>query len=244
MSQPRLLASDTLLGNRAPCCCAFVPHARHLRFLESDMRIHHFLLPVFGVALIAAPALAQSSQPTAPAPQTSAGGWVTQLQPDQWQASNLEGLEVYSSNNGDKIGDISDLIFDDSGKVQAVVIGVGGYLGIGERAVAVPFDQIRFVNEPRGTAAGTTTGEARLAGTSPGGGTAASPAAAGTAAVPAGRDGPATSNMAGKNASAPAASGAGQAAAAGSGSTPNHAVLMMSVTKDELRTAPEFRAPH
>ena len=152
------------------------------------------------------------------------------------------GLDVYSRNNGDKIGNISELIFDSSGKVQAVVIGVGGYLGIGERDVAVPFDQIKLVNEPRGTATGTTTGEARLAGTSPGGGTAASPAAAGTAAVPAGRDGPATSNMAGKNAFAPAASGAGQAAAAGSGSTPNHAVLMMSVTKDELRTAPEFRA--
>jgi uncharacterized protein YrrD len=30
------------------------------------------------------------------------------LQPDQWQASNLEGLDVYSSNNGDEIGDIRD----------------------------------------------------------------------------------------------------------------------------------------
>jgi sporulation protein YlmC with PRC-barrel domain len=210
---------------------------------RGDMRVHRLWLSFLGAVLVSTPGLAQPSQTTAPAPQTAIGGAITQLQPDQWQTSNLEGLEVYSSNNGDKIGDISDLIFDDSGKVQAVVIGVGGYLGISERAVAVPFDQIRFVNEPRGTAAGTTTGEARLAGTSPGGGTAASPAAAGTAAVPAGRDGPATSNMAGKNASAPAASGAGQAAAAGSGSNPNHAVLMMSVTKDELRTAPEFRAP-
>jgi sporulation protein YlmC with PRC-barrel domain len=160
------------------------------------------------------------ARPQRPAPQTAVGGGITQLQPDQWQASNLEGLDVYSSNNGDKIGDISDLILDDSGKVQAVVIGVGGYLGIGERAVAVPFDQIRFVNEPRVNTTRTTTGEARLAGTSPGGGSIASPSAAGTAVVPEGPDGPATSNMAGKNASAPAASGAGQAAAAGSGSTP------------------------
>jgi hypothetical protein len=48
------------------------------------------------------------------------------LQPDQWRASDLEGLGVYSSNNGDKIGDISELIFDNSGKVQVVVIGLAG----------------------------------------------------------------------------------------------------------------------
>jgi sporulation protein YlmC with PRC-barrel domain len=208
------------------------------------MRIHHFLLLACGVVLIAASALAQSSLPTTPSPQTGAGEWITQLQPDQWRVSNLEGLTIYSSNNGDKIGDISELIFDNSGKVQAVVIGVGGYLGIGERDVAVPFDQIRFVNEPRVNTTRTTTGEARLAGTSPGGGTVASPSAAGTAAVPAGSNTPGPSGMATNNPSAsdaPEASGVGQAAAAKRGSTPDHAVLMMSVTKDELRTAPEFR---
>jgi sporulation protein YlmC with PRC-barrel domain len=209
------------------------------------MRIHHLLPLACGVVLIATPALAQSSPPTAPSPQTRAGGLVTQLQSDQWQASKLEGLNVYSSNNGDKIGDINELIFDSSGKVQAVVIGVGGYLGIGERDVAVPFDQIKLVNEPRGTATGTTTGEARLAGTSPGGGTVASPAATGTAAVPAGPNSPGPSTTAPNNTPAPGASGAlgtGQVATTRSGSTPDHAVLLMSVTKDELRTAPEFRA--
>jgi uncharacterized protein YrrD len=97
-----------------------------------------------------------------------AGEWITQSQPINGKLPNWMGLDVYSSNNGDKIGDISELIFDSSGKVQAVVIGVGGYLGIGERAIAVPFGQIRFVNEPRVI----TTGEARLAGASPKGGSA------------------------------------------------------------------------
>jgi len=206
------------------------------------MRTHRLLLPFLGVALITAPALVQTGQPTAPAPQADSGGWITQLPPDQWRTSDLEGLAVYSSNNGEKIGNIDDLIFDSSGRVQAVVIGVGGYLGLGERDIAVPFGQIRFETQPRGTATGTTTGEARLAGTSPGGDTVASPAAAGTAAVPAGSNSPAAPNT-----PAPGTSGAlglGQAPPAGSGSTPNHAVLMMSVTKDELRAAPEFRAPH
>jgi sporulation protein YlmC with PRC-barrel domain len=171
---------------------------------------------------------------------------MTQLQPDQWRVSDLEGLDVYSSNNGDKIGDIGELIFDSSGKVQAVVIGVGGYLGLGERDIAVPFDQIRFVVEPRVNASGTTTGEARLAGTSPGGGSVASPAATGTAAVPAVPNSPATLNAAGSNAPAvgtPGVPGIGPTARAGGSPTPDHAVLIMSVTKDELQKAPEFRAP-
>jgi sporulation protein YlmC with PRC-barrel domain len=225
--------------------CAWAPQAQRLQLLEGNMRIHRLLLSFLGAVLVSTPVLAQSSQPTAPSPQTSAGGWATQLQPDQWRASDLEGLTIYSSNNGDKIGDINELIFDNSGKVQAVVIGVGGYLGIGERDVAVPFDQIRFVNEPRVNTTGTTTGEARLAGTSPGGGTVASPSAAGTAAVPAGPNSPGPSTTAPNNTPAPGASGAlgtGQVATTRSGSTPDHAVLLMSVTKDELRTAPEFRA--
>jgi hypothetical protein len=97
----------------------------------------------------------------------------------------------------------------------------------------VPFDQIRFETQPRVNATGTTTGEARLAGTSPGGGTVASPAVTGTAAVPAESNAPAPGTF--------GASGMGQAEPAGSGSTPAHAVLLMSITKDELRTAPEFR---
>jgi sporulation protein YlmC with PRC-barrel domain len=203
------------------------------------MRIHHFLLAVLGAVLSTTSVQAQSSPPTVPSPPISAGEWITQLQPDQWRASDLEGLDVYSSNNGDKIGNIDGLIFDSSGRVQAVVIGVGGYLGLGERDIAVPFGQIRFETQPRGTATGTTTGEARLTGTSPGDGTVASPEAAGTAAVPAGSNSPAAPNT-----PAPGTSGAlglGQAPPAGSGSTPDHTVLMMSVTKDELRTAPEFR---
>jgi sporulation protein YlmC with PRC-barrel domain len=203
------------------------------------MRSHHLLMPFLGVALITAPALAQTGQTTPPSPLITAGEWITQLLPDQWRASDLEGLDVYSSNNGDKIGAIDDLIFNDSGRVHVVVIAVGGYLGLGERDIAVPFGQIRFETQPRGTATGTTTGEARLAGTSPGGGTAASPAAAGTTAAPAVSNSPAAPTT--PAIGTPGGQGMGQAAPAGSGSTPDHAVLMMSVTKDELRTAPEFR---
>ena len=44
----------------------------------------------------------------------------------------MVGVNVYNQNN-DKIGDISEVIVDKSGKADAVVIGVGGFLGIGRR---------------------------------------------------------------------------------------------------------------
>ena len=65
----------------------------------------------------------------------------------QWRASKLGGVNVYNDNN-EKIGDVSDVILDKSGKAENVIIGVGGFLGMGEHLVAVPFDKIKWVNEP------------------------------------------------------------------------------------------------
>ena len=50
---------------------------------------------------------------------------------------------------------------DKSGNIKAVVIGVGGFLGVGEHLVALPFDKVKFVNEPivyTGAAAGGNHG--------------------------------------------------------------------------------------
>jgi sporulation protein YlmC with PRC-barrel domain len=64
-----------------------------------------------------------------------------------WRASKMVGLSVYNNNN-ESIGSINDLLTDKSGNIKAVVIGVGGFLGVGEHLVAVAFDQIKFVSEP------------------------------------------------------------------------------------------------
>jgi sporulation protein YlmC with PRC-barrel domain len=152
-------------------------------------------------------------------PSGSTGqSFMTQEQPGQWRASKLEGLNVYN-NNDEKIGDISELIVDNSGKIQAVVIGVGGFLGMGERDVAVPFDQIRFVNEPRTAAPGANTG---TGGTSPNAGAAGTTAPSGTTAAPAN-----------PNTTGAAAGGSTDRTA------PDHAMLNM--TKDQLKAAPEFK---
>ena len=50
--------------------------------------------------------------------------------------------DVYDPNNN-KIGQISDVLVDKSGKISTLIIGVGGFLGAGEKDVAVPFDEVR-----------------------------------------------------------------------------------------------------
>src|SRR5260370_28160190 len=63
-----------------------------------------------------------------------------------WRASKLVGLSVYNDNN-ENLGSINDLLTDKNGKIQGVVIGVGGFLGVGSHLVAVPLEKIKFVNE-------------------------------------------------------------------------------------------------
>jgi sporulation protein YlmC with PRC-barrel domain len=62
----------------------------------------------------------------------------------QLLASKLIGTTVVSQNN-ETIGDVNDVLFDRGGQVMAAVIGVGGFLGIGEKDVAVSFQQLEFV---------------------------------------------------------------------------------------------------
>jgi sporulation protein YlmC with PRC-barrel domain len=75
----------------------------------------------------------------------------------EWRASKLVGVDVYNDAN-EKIGDINDVILDKSGKVENVVLGVGGFLGMGEHYVAVGYDKLKWSNEPpRSTTASSTT---------------------------------------------------------------------------------------
>jgi sporulation protein YlmC with PRC-barrel domain len=80
-----------------------------------------------------------------------------------WRASKIVGLSVYNDANQD-VGSISDLITDKSGNIKAAILSVGGFLGMGSRLIAVPFDKIKFVNEPvayTGTASGPNAGGAQ-----------------------------------------------------------------------------------
>lgn len=52
--------------------------------------------------------------------------------------SDYYNQSVYDTKDN-KIGDVNDLLVDNDGKVSAVIIGVGGFLGAGEKNVAVPY---------------------------------------------------------------------------------------------------------
>jgi hypothetical protein len=85
-------------------------------------------------ALIAGSASAQSPMST-----TSEAGKaqiVSQQAPDQMLASKFKGTDVIGADNV-KIGDVNDILFDKDSKVLAYVVGVGGFLGIGSKDVAL-----------------------------------------------------------------------------------------------------------
>ena len=47
----------------------------------------------------------------------------------------------------EKVGDINDVLIDSKGNVAAVIVGVGGFLGMGEKDVALTFDQLSFATD-------------------------------------------------------------------------------------------------
>jgi sporulation protein YlmC with PRC-barrel domain len=109
-------------------------------------------------ALFTCTASAQTaSNKTAAADSAAADRAASSHKEGEWRASKLVGVNVYNDAN-EKIGDINDVILDKSGKVENVVLGVGGFLGMGEHYVAVAYDKLKWSNEPpRSTTASTTT---------------------------------------------------------------------------------------
>ena len=100
---------------------------------------------IVAAALLATPALAQTT--TAPQPSAPAATNQTMNKPatGQWRASKLIGVDVYNNQN-EKIGEIDELIMTSNGQIAGAMIGVGGFLGMGERNVMVPLNQLRFTN--------------------------------------------------------------------------------------------------
>jgi predicted outer membrane protein/sporulation protein YlmC with PRC-barrel domain len=95
---------------------------------------------------------AAGTQPATVAANTTENVSATQETPDEWRASKLAGVSIYGPDNK-KVGTITDVLMSREGKAELVVIGVGGFLGIGEKDVSVPYDQVKFTDQPIGRAA-------------------------------------------------------------------------------------------
>lgn len=175
------------------------------------MLVKYITTGLVGSALLATVAFAQTPTATTDranmAPATTSESSYT----GNWRASKVVGLNVYNDNN-ESLGSINDLLTDKSGNIKAVVIGVGGFLGVGEHLVAVAFDKIKFVTEP-------------VAYT----GASAAPNAPGSRPASSTTTGAASTN------NAPATAVASKP----NPWYPDHAVL--NATKDELKAMPEFK---
>src|SRR5262249_13456923 len=99
-------------------------------------------------ALMVSGALAQADMspkppaaPAAPAAKTDAAPhdtakFIAAQSTDQWVFSKFKGTDVLGPDNA-HIGNVSDMLFDKNGKILGLIVGVGGFLGIGEKSVAI-----------------------------------------------------------------------------------------------------------
>jgi sporulation protein YlmC with PRC-barrel domain len=72
---------------------------------------------------------------------------ITEQKEGQMKAEDLMGMTVVSGQ-GEEIGQVRDLIFDQNEKITGVVVGVGGFLGIGAKNVALNWDQAEVQQNP------------------------------------------------------------------------------------------------
>lgn len=64
----------------------------------------------------------------------------------QMTAEDLEGATVYGEND-EKVGEIDSLVLTADGKIQEAVVGIGGFLGLGEKSIAVSFDELQILKK-------------------------------------------------------------------------------------------------
>jgi hypothetical protein len=65
-------------------------------------------------------------------------------QHDRWQAFDVQQLEGMEN-----IGQVSEVVISEDGQVRAIIVGVGGFLGIGEHEVALDMNQVNFASDPQ-----------------------------------------------------------------------------------------------
>ncbi len=199
----------------------------------------------------ATPGMATEGAATATPGMANEGGFLTYQEANQLLGSGLMNANVRGADN-ENIGTVSDLVLDRDGQVIAVVVGVGGFLGIGQKNVAILDDELEFVlSQDVAAEAGTTaTAPATGAATAPATGMTAAPAdttaATGTATAPAATT-PAAPAAGTAMAPEGAASGTGMSGTVATGTDSafgwtgagiDH--IRVSYTREQLNEAPAF----
>lgn len=190
---------------------------------------------------MAKPAAGDAAKSSDMAATEDSGPFVTVPPNGAWRATDLEGKDVYDTQ-GESIGEITDVLVSEDGKVMAVLVGVGGFLGIGEKDVAVSMSALEF--GPGKTEGLKTEEEANAASSaaSGAGGTGMAGGTAGGATAPAGGTAGGT-GMAGDTAGGGAAPAPAEAEdpVVGEDNLPDRIVL--NVSRDQLEKAPAYGEP-
>jgi hypothetical protein len=114
-----------------------------------------------------------SSSPSATSSASTSGGakFISAQSPNQWVFSKFKGTDVLGPDNA-KIGDVDDVLFERDGKVLALVVGVGGFLGVGQKNVAIEMSAFQVVpgntgsNSASGSGGGSGSGNTTSAASS------------------------------------------------------------------------------
>ncbi|UZF93545.1 PRC-barrel domain-containing protein [Bosea sp. NBC_00550] len=117
--------------------------------------IKRIVLASVAAGLLSATAIAQTTSPTPPSSAPSASTSAEKATPaptnlagqGKWRTSKLIGVDIYGPDDK-KVGDVTEVIVDKMGKVEMVTVGVGGFLGIGAKDVAIPFEQVSWSDQP------------------------------------------------------------------------------------------------
>lgn len=112
--------------------------------------IRNLLATTAIATLLATGAYAQEATTAAPAAPTDTVAPAATVAPaDGYLASKIIGENVYNGTGDDaeNIGEVNDIVVDADGKIHAVVVGVGGFLGIGEKNVAVEYTALDWAEK-------------------------------------------------------------------------------------------------
>jgi hypothetical protein len=123
--------------------------------LEEATMLKKLMLSAAISALMVSGAMAQAPSP-APAEKKADSAplndpkFVSSQSTDQWVFSKFKGTNVIGPDSA-QIGSVNDMLFDKNGKILALVVGVGGFLGIGEKSVAIDMSAFQAVPADTGT---------------------------------------------------------------------------------------------
>ena len=111
--------------------------------------MHRHILRLAGVVVLALVPIATNAVAQTAATAAPAMPFISAQPSNEWLARMFMGAAIQNTA-GETVGEVSDLMFDPSGRISTVVVGVGGFLGMGEKNVGVRYDAVSFKSGAKG----------------------------------------------------------------------------------------------